>query len=232
MHVFIPVTIFLLIPSAVEMSEATTGQFRQCFFPEWSNASQMRVSCQKENDTNDVTQIAQYCNDSTPICRKMNKPGVSLEKEHEGLCLTITNDSYDSWFCEAQIFSDDDEKKENFTVDLSKQPTNTSVFAADASHSQDLTNTSPSQESYDNTSTSPGPTDASPSSDMGIIAGVAIGLFIMLIIIGLCIYKKVKSSRKNNHLNCRKLGIEMSERGEIEALRGNGGETLALGQNG
>lgn len=100
------------------MSQAT-GEFRLCF-PEWSNASQVRVSCKKENDTTDETQIAQYCNDSTQICRKMNKSGVSLEKDQD-ICLTITNDSYDSCFCEAQGFFDDDVKKENFTVDFSNR---------------------------------------------------------------------------------------------------------------
>ncbi|KAK7132778.1 hypothetical protein R3I93_019117 [Phoxinus phoxinus] len=218
MPVFITVSVFLT--SAVEMSEAMTGQFRLCFLPEWCNASQIRVSCQKENDMNE-TLIAQYCNDS-PSCRKMNKSGVSLEKDQDKLCLTITNDSYDSCFCEAKIFFDDDHEKNavefsNFTVDFNQTT---------------------------NTSTSTELTDASPSSDKGIIAGAVIGLFIMLII-GLCIYKKVKSCRKKtgppNSRNIYKITstespmelktLENGDLGEREALKVDE-ETLEFGQNG
>lgn len=96
------------------MSQATTRQFRWCF-PEWVNASKVTVTCEKEKDTISI-QIAQYC-DPDQSCRTMNKPGVLLEMD--GVRLTITNCSYDSWSCKAVSYINDIEQgPETFTVDV------------------------------------------------------------------------------------------------------------------
>ncbi|XP_016117777.1 uncharacterized protein [Sinocyclocheilus grahami] len=97
---------------------ASAAEFRRCS-PRWLNASQVKVSC------SDV-QIAQYC-DPDQSCRHTSKPGVSLEKHRErGLCLTITNCSYESWSCEALSYIHAEEFGETFTVHVTcNQPTST-----------------------------------------------------------------------------------------------------------
>lgn len=93
------------------MSQATaTGEFPQCFSG-WAKADQVKVSCNN-------TLIAQYCDPGHQSCRNINKPGVLLEKGSNGVCLTITNSSYDSWSCKAKGYIDGDEQEEDFTVDL------------------------------------------------------------------------------------------------------------------
>ncbi|RXN13454.1 sterile alpha motif domain-containing 3-like isoform X2 [Labeo rohita] len=46
----------------------------------------------------------------------MSRPGVFLEKDEHGVCLTITNCSYDSWSCQAMSYTNGNEDKQNFTA--------------------------------------------------------------------------------------------------------------------
>ncbi|XP_050960352.1 uncharacterized protein LOC127161682 [Labeo rohita] len=98
----------VLLISAVT-SQATTGGFRKCFPQDWVNADQVRVSCNN-------TQIAQHCSPDHQSCRNMSRPGVFLEKDEHGVCLTITNCSYDSWSCQAMSYTNGNEDKQNFTA--------------------------------------------------------------------------------------------------------------------
>ncbi|KTF78585.1 hypothetical protein cypCar_00046595 [Cyprinus carpio] len=102
-------TVSLTCNRAAEVSPATTQEFRR-YFPQWVNASQVQVSCNN-------TLIAQHC-DPDQSCRNTSKPGVSLEKDRERVCLTITNCSYDSWSCEARSYIDGEEFGENVTVNV------------------------------------------------------------------------------------------------------------------
>ncbi|XP_026109187.1 uncharacterized protein LOC113081318 [Carassius auratus] len=109
MCLFLLVIFSLIGASAGEMSPAPTPEFRRCF-PQWVNASQVQVSCNN-------TLIAQLC-DPDQSCRNMNNTGVSLEKDREGVCLNITNCSYDARSCKAQSYIDSEQSEENFTVNM------------------------------------------------------------------------------------------------------------------
>ncbi|XP_016295359.1 uncharacterized protein LOC107653204 isoform X2 [Sinocyclocheilus anshuiensis] len=174
---FLLVICSLIIASAAEMSR----EFRRCS-PRWVNASQVKASC------SDI-QIAQYC-DPDQSCRNMSKPGVSLEKDRErGLCLTITNCSYESWSCEALSYIDGEEFGENFTVNLTcNQPTSTLP-------SPGLTSTSATSGSA-STLPSPG-NNESGSVSAGVTVLIIVSIIFGLTIVVLCIcYKKVKCFRK------------------------------------
>ncbi|XP_042569552.1 uncharacterized protein LOC122135124 isoform X4 [Cyprinus carpio] len=176
MCLFLLVIFSLISASAAEMSP----EFRRCSL-QWVNAGQVKVSCNN-------TLIAQHC-DPDQSCRNMSKPGVSLEKDRERVCLTITNCSYDSWSCEARGYIDGKEFGENVTVNVTcNQPASTST-SPDKSHSE------------------------------SIAAGVTlcfIGLIIIGLIIVLCIcYKKVRCFRKViRHIFCRQQSINRTTKKE------------------
>ncbi|XP_016086864.1 uncharacterized protein [Sinocyclocheilus grahami] len=153
---------------------ASAAEFRRCS-PLWLNASQVKVSC------SDV-QIAQYC-DPDQSCRHTSKPGVSLEKHRErGLCLTITNCSYESWSCEALSYVHAEEFGENFTVHVTcNQPTSTLPSPGPTSTSATSGSAS--------TLPSPGNNESqSESLSAGVIVLIIFGLIIVLIIFGLIIF--------------------------------------------
>ncbi|XP_042569550.1 uncharacterized protein LOC122135124 isoform X2 [Cyprinus carpio] len=203
MCLFLLVIFSLISASAAEMSP----EFRRCSL-QWVNAGQVKVSCNN-------TLIAQHC-DPDQSCRNMSKPGVSLEKDRERVCLTITNCSYDSWSCEARGYIDGKEFGENVTVNV------TCNQATSTSPSPGLTSTSATSAST-NTSTSPEPASTSTSPDKShsesIAAGVTlcfIGLIIIGLIIVLCIcYKKVRCFRKViRHIFCRQQSINRTTKKE------------------
>ncbi|XP_016117776.1 uncharacterized protein [Sinocyclocheilus grahami] len=166
---------------------ASAAEFRRCS-PRWLNASQVKVSC------SDV-QIAQYC-DPDQSCRHTSKPGVSLEKHRErGLCLTITNCSYESWSCEALSYIHAEEFGETFTVHVTcNQPTSTLP-------SPGPTSTSATSGSA---STLPSPGNNESQSE-SLSAGVIVLIIFGLIIFVLCICYKKRTPREE-HLVIWKAG--------------------------